>query len=155
LPTFNWAGYVTPREWYAGLIAAGLGDAARAQKEFEAAHRFVAEILAARPDDAKAYIVQAEITARMAGRKAEAIAAGEHALALRPVAKDAVDGVHIMGRLAGVYAQVGETDRALQLLETAVKAPNGPNYGSLQLEETWDPLRSNPRFVKIVATVAP
>jgi tetratricopeptide (TPR) repeat protein len=154
VPTFNWAGYVTPREWYAGLIAAGLGNVEQARVDFEAARRLVADILASRPDDAKAYIVQAEITARL-GHKAEAIAAGEHALALRPATKDAVDGIHIMGRLAGVYAQVGEPDRALQLLAVAVKAPNGPNYGSLQLEDTWDPLRDDQRFKELVALVAP
>jgi tetratricopeptide (TPR) repeat protein len=145
---------VTPREWYSGLIAAGMGDHERADAEFQVAHGLLADIVAARPDDAKAYIVQAEIAARL-GRKAEAIAAGEHALALRPVAKDAVDGVHIMGRLAGVYAQVSEIQRALQLLDTAVKAPNGPNYGALMLEDTWDPLRNDPRFEGIVASVAP
>jgi hypothetical protein len=29
------------------------------------------------------------------------------------------------------------------------------SYGSLKLERVWDPLRSNPRFEKIVASLAP
>jgi hypothetical protein len=28
-------------------------------------------------------------------------------------------------------------------------------YGSLKLDEVWDPLRGNPRFEKIVASLAP
>jgi TolB-like protein/tRNA A-37 threonylcarbamoyl transferase component Bud32/Tfp pilus assembly protein PilF len=154
LPNFNWAGYVTPREWYEGLIAQGLGDRAAAQRAFEAAYRLLSSIVAERPDDAKAHIVHAEIAARL-GRKREAIAAGERALSLRPAAKDAVDGVHIMGRLAGVYAQIGELLRALELLGAAARQPNGPNYGSLVLEDTWDPLRGEAQFAAIVATLAP
>ena len=154
LPKFNWAGYETPREWYEGLIALGLGDAAAARAAFEAAQGRVIAIVAERPDDAKAHIVQAEIQARL-GLKAEAIAAGERALSLRPVAKDAVDGVHIMGRLAGVYAQVGELKRGLELLGASASMPNGPNYGSLKLEYTWDPFREEPLFASIVATLAP
>ena len=154
LPTFNWAGYVTPREWYEGVIAHGLGDRAAAQAAFEAAHRLLGSVVAARPNDAKAHIVLAEIEARL-GRKAQAIESGERALSLRPVATDAVDGVHIMGRLAGVYARVGELQRALELLASATSMPNGPNYGALKLEETWDPLRHDPWFSAIVATLAP
>lgn len=154
LPHFNWAGYITPREWYQGVIAQGLGEHDAAQAAFEAANRLLDETIAARPDDAKAHIVQAEILAR-AGRKTEAIRVGERALQLRPIAKDAVDGVHIMGRLAGVYAQVGELRRALDLLETAAMQPNGTNFGSLMLETTWDFLREDPRFRKIVAALAP
>ena len=60
-----------------------------------------------------------------------------------------------MARLAGIYAQVGEPARALDLLEQAAKLPNGPSYGSLKLDEVWDPLRGDPRFQKIVASLAP
>ena len=154
LPEFNWSGYVRPHAWFEGLIAQGLGNREAAQAAFENAHALLVETVAARPDDAKAHIVLAEINARL-GRKAEAIRDGERALAMRPVAKDAVDGVHIMERLAGVYAQVGQPQRALDLLEAATAMPNGPNYGSLKLEETWDPLRNEPRFTRIVESLAP
>jgi serine/threonine-protein kinase len=154
LPEFNWAGYITPQHWYQGLIANGRGDRQRAQACFAAARETVAAIVAQRPDDAKAQIILAEIEARL-GQKAEAIAAGERALALRPVARDAVDGPNIMYRLAGVYAQLGETARALDLLEAATRMPVATNYGALKLEETWDPLRGQPRFEAIVAGLGP
>jgi tetratricopeptide (TPR) repeat protein len=154
LPEFNWAGYITPHDWYKGLIASGLGDTARAQASFAAARETVAAIVEQRPDDAKAQIILAEIEARL-GRNKEAIAAGERALSLRPVSKDAVDGPNIMCRLAGVYVRAGDVDRALDLLEVAVGLPGALNFGALTLEETWDPLRGNPRFDAIVATLAP
>jgi tetratricopeptide (TPR) repeat protein len=154
LPQFSWAGYITPHDWYQGLIALGRGDKEAAQASFAAARETVAAIVQQRPDDAKAQIILAEIEARL-GRKQEAIASGERALALRPIAKDAVDGPNIMSRLSGVYAQVGETNRALELLELATRMPVATNYGALKLEETWDPLRGQPRFEAILASLAP
>jgi tetratricopeptide (TPR) repeat protein len=152
LPEFSWAGYVTPHEWYQGLIASGRGDTAKAQAHFAAARDYLLAIIAKRPDDAKAHIVLAEIEAR-AGRKEEAIRAGERALALRPPAVDAVDGPTIMARLAGVYAQVGELERALEVLEAAAFLPVATNYGELKLNDTWDPLRGQPRFEAIVTAL--
>ncbi|MDQ6655708.1 MAG: hypothetical protein M3Y80_07845, partial [Verrucomicrobiota bacterium] len=75
-------------------------------------------------------------------------------LEMRPIAKDAVDGPNIMGRLAGIYAQLGQKDYALDLLEVAARTPCATNYGELVLQETWDPLRASPRFQKIVESLA-
>jgi tetratricopeptide (TPR) repeat protein len=110
-------------------------------------------------DDAKALIILAEIDARL-GRKADAIREGEEASKLLPVSKDAFDGPDILARLAGVLAQVGETRRALDLLEQVTNMPGAPSltrpcYGRLKIDEVWDPLRVDPRFGKIVASLAP
>jgi hypothetical protein len=46
----------------------------------------------------------------------------------------------------------------LQQLELGVRAPNPSqalNYGALKLLPFWDPLRGDPRFEKIVASLAP
>ncbi|MFN2507674.1 MAG: protein kinase [Chthoniobacterales bacterium] len=153
-PESNWAGFVTPHKWYEGLIALGRRDPRKARAAFLAARSTVADVVARRPDDAKAHIILAEIEARL-GHRAQAIAVGERALALRPVSKDAVDGANLTGRLAGVYAQLGDTARALDLLEAAAKLPTGCNYGSLQLDETWDPIRGKERFEQVLASLAP
>ncbi len=60
-----------------------------------------------------------------------------------------------MALLAGVCAQIGETNKALDLLEVAALTPNVTNYGALQLEDVWDSLRGNPRFERILAALAP
>ena len=57
--------------------------------------------------------------------------------------------------LAAIYAQVGERDLALEQLATLVEVPNGPTPGTLRAELEWDPLRGDPRFEKIVASLAP
>ena len=149
---YKWDGYVTPRAWYAGLIAEGLGETGKAREAFTAARDLLGVIVAQRPDDAKARIVLAEICARL-GEKIAAVQEGERALRLRPTAKDAVDGPVLMTRFAAVLGRVGEPDRALALLKEAASLPNATNYGALRLDECWDPLRQDPRFEKIVATV--
>jgi hypothetical protein len=35
------------------------------------------------------------------------------------------------------------------------KLPSGPYYGQLRLDPEWDSLRDDPRFEKIVASLAP
>jgi len=50
---------------------------------------------------------------------------------------------------------VGETRRAFESLEQVSRIPFGATYGSLKLGETWDSLRGDPRFEKLVASLAP
>ena len=145
---------ITPREVYEGVVARGLGELEKAQSSFLAARDRAAATVAKRPDDAKALMILAEIDARL-GRKEEAVREGEHAAELLPVAKDAFEGPEIQTRLAALYGQVGQPDRALDLLARVAQMPGGPTYGDLKLDLDWDPLRGDPRFEKIVASLAP
>jgi hypothetical protein len=55
-------------------------------------------------------------------------------------------------------AWTGEKDLAFQQLETGLRAPTASivlSYGALKLLPFWDPLRGDPRFEKIVASLAP
>jgi tetratricopeptide (TPR) repeat protein len=61
LPDFAENGFITPREYFEGCIARGLGDAHRAEAAFSRARERAATAVAARPDDAKALIVLAGI----------------------------------------------------------------------------------------------
>jgi TolB-like protein len=153
-PELSDLAYVAPREWYQGLIARALGDSPAAQAAFLTARDRAAANLAKRPYDGRAIMMLAEVNARL-GRREEAIAGAERASQVLSVAKDALDGAIILRRLAGVYAQVNEIDRALDQLELAAVTPNSLHYGSLKLDEVWDPLRREARFEKIVASLAP
>jgi serine/threonine protein kinase/tetratricopeptide (TPR) repeat protein len=152
LGEFNATGYVSPREFFEGLVARRLGDPEKAHTAFLLARERAAAAVNSRPHDGKALIILAEVDACL-GRKNEAIAEGEHAAELLSVAKDAVDGPVMLARLAAVFAQIGETDRALDVLETAAPMPLGPIYGMLQLEEAWDSLRGEPRFAHLLASL--
>ena len=89
------------------------------------------------------------------GRKEEALREGRRAVELTPVAKSSLEGSEIVANLALIYAWTGERDLAIEQLEVAAKLANGPHYGDLRLNPMWDPLRGDPRFEKIVASLAP
>jgi hypothetical protein len=57
--------------------------------------------------------------------------------------------------LARIAAWIGDSDLACQQLARASRLPNGVSYGDLKLLPWWDPLRGDPRFEKIVASLAP
>jgi TolB-like protein/Tfp pilus assembly protein PilF len=153
-PHFRQTGFLTPREWPAGIIALGKSDREKAQVAFTAAREKMAAAVAVDPDNGKALMVLAEIDARL-NHKDEAIRESERAIELVP-ASDGVDRPSILIRQAGVYAQTGESTKALDLLERAIKSPPYPtDYGSLKLNEMWDPLRGETRFEKLVESLAP
>jgi len=89
------------------------------------------------------------------GRKEEAIREGRRAVELLPVEKDLPEGMDMIKYLAMIAAWVGEKDLACEQLEIAVNGPAGVSYGELKLLPLWDPLRGDPRFEKIVASLAP
>jgi hypothetical protein len=72
-----------------------------------------------------------------------------------PPAKDATLGVYLIDNLARIYALTGEKDLALEQLDIVSKIPCGPSYGELRLDPEWDSLRGDPRFEKIVDSLAP
>jgi hypothetical protein len=56
---------------------------------------------------------------------------------------------------AVICAWIGERDLAIEEGEILAKLPAGPSYGDLRLDPLWDPLRGDPRFEKIVNSLAP
>jgi hypothetical protein len=89
------------------------------------------------------------------GDKEKAIQEGRTACDILPLAKDAVAGVLLITNLSRIYALTGEKDLALKQLDIVSKLPFGPSYGQLRLDPEWDSLRGDPRFEKIVASLAP
>ncbi|HEX4666652.1 MAG TPA: hypothetical protein VH207_08625, partial [Chthoniobacterales bacterium] len=72
--------------------------------------------------------------------------------------KDANDGAIVLCYLALIYARLGENDAAIPLIERLLKTPGAvdsvdysitPN--DLKFRWEWDPLRSDPRFQKLLA----
>jgi len=89
------------------------------------------------------------------GHKSDAVAEGQRACELLPISKDAWFGCSNITNLALIYTWVGEKDRALEQLTTSAKPPFGVTYGEVKLSPVWDLLRGDPRFDKIVASLAP
>jgi hypothetical protein len=89
------------------------------------------------------------------GRKEEALREGRRAVELVPVEKDALVGPTMIKYLAMIAAWTGDKDLACEQLAIAIRPPSTLSYGQLKLLPFWDPLRGDPRFEKIVASLAP
>jgi TolB-like protein/cytochrome c-type biogenesis protein CcmH/NrfG len=141
-------GYTFPKAWYEGLIARDRGERVAADRAFASTLEIVQADLAKAPDDAK-LVAMLGLVHAMSGHNDDAIAAGRRAAELLPIARDAYDGPLIATKLAVIYAQAGQADRAIELLQHLVTIPNGPTPGTLRVEREWDPLRNDPRFEKL------
>jgi hypothetical protein len=73
-----------------------------------------------------------------------------------PVAKDSVNGPHMIEYFAMSAAWLGENDLACEQLAKAEQLPGygTMTYGQLKLMPYWDSLRGDPRFEQIVASLA-
>ena len=136
------------------LIARARGDQQRAQTIFAAIREKMNAKWAGQPKK-DMDIAMAAISDAGLGRKEEAISEARHAVELRPIAQDSLRGPELVRTLALVYAWTGEPALAIEQLEIIAKIPAGPSYGELRFDPTWDPLRNDPRFEKIVASLAP
>ena len=143
-----------PRGVGEGIFYRLKGDAAAAQASFTQARATQEKIVAAQPDYGAAVCVLAVIDAGL-GQNEDALREIKRALELLPLTKDAINGAHVIGFAAMTYAWLGEKDLAIDELKRAVQVPGAVNYGYLKLFSQWDPLRGDPRFEKIVASLAP
>ena len=80
---------------------------------------------------------------------------GRRAVELLPVEKDAINGPLMYAYFAMIAAWTGDKDLACEQLAIAIRYPSSLSYGRLKLLPFWDPLRGDPCFEKIVASLAP
>jgi TolB-like protein/Tfp pilus assembly protein PilF len=137
-----------------GLLARMMKDENKAHSAFAAVRAEQEKIVQAQPDYGPAVCILALIDAGL-GRKEEALREIRHAVELMPVTKDASSGAAMIEYSAIVAAWVGEKDLALEHLAQAARLPGFLSYGRLKLLPWWDPLRGDPRFEQIVASLAP
>lgn len=137
-----------------GLIARMAKDDTKARAAFTAARAEQEKLVRARPDDSGALCVLGLIDAAL-GHKEEALREGRRAVEMLPVEKDATDGKRMIVGLAKIAAWTGDNDLACEQLAVGVRPPSELSYGHLKLLPWWDPLRGDPRFEQIVASLAP
>jgi TolB-like protein/class 3 adenylate cyclase/Flp pilus assembly protein TadD len=137
-----------------GVIARMTKDDVQARSAFTAARAEQEKAVQAQPNYGPVLCVLGLIDAGL-GRKEDALREARRAVELLPVEKDALIGAHVLEYLARTAAWLGEKDLACEQLATATRLPGTVSYGQLKLMPYWDPLRGDPRFEKIVASMAP
>jgi hypothetical protein len=148
---------VLSRSFGEGLLARMVGDEGRVRAAFEAARTKQEKIVQAQPGYGPALCVLSIIDAAL-GKKDLALEEGRRAIALTPLEKDVNNGSRVVQYFAITTAWTGDKELALQQLEAGLRAPHASqmlSYGSLKLLPFWDPLRADPRFEKIVESLAP
>jgi TolB-like protein/Tfp pilus assembly protein PilF len=133
-----------------GLVAWVAGDSQKARIAFTLARDEIAKLVETQSDHALWISLFGLLEATL-GRKEEALRACRRAIELEGKKAE------IVGNFAMAAAWLGEKDLAIEQLETAVRLSNSfeVQYGYLKLHPFWDPLRGDPRFEKIVASLAP
>jgi len=137
-----------------GLLARMMKDEAKARAAFAAIRPEQEKIVRAQPDFGPALCILALIDAGL-GRKEEALRESRRAVELVPLEKDALNGADMIDYSGIVAAWVGEKDLAFENLSKAAQLPGFVTYGRLKLLPWYDPLRGDPRFEKIVNSLAP
>ena len=142
------------RPFVEGVISRVTKDDDKARSAFTAARAEQEKTVQAQPNYGPPLCTLGLIDAAL-GRKEEALREGRRAVELLSVEKDAINGPHMVEYLAMIAAWVGDNDLACEQLAIAIRFPSRLSYGELKLLPFWDPLRGDPRFEKIVASLAP
>jgi serine/threonine-protein kinase len=153
IPLTDYAVHPT-RPLMEGVIARMTKEDSKARTAFAAARAEQEKTVQAQPNYGPPLCVLGLIDASL-GRKEEALREGRRAVELLPVQKDAINGPLMIEYLAMIAAWAGDKDLACEQLARVIRPPSTVSYGQLKLLPFWDPLRGDPRFEKIVASLAP
>ena len=144
------------KAYLAGCLALTRGDADRGRAQFEQARVQLEQFVRESPDDASRHAALGLVCAFL-GNKEDALREGQRSLELKPENKDALLGAVFAANMALIYAQLGDKDKALTLLERLISTPAAIGFadGSVSLQDLrlrwqWDPLRNDPRYQKLV-----
>jgi tetratricopeptide (TPR) repeat protein len=154
------------RDFWVGVVARLKGDETSSRAAFMRARAQQEEELRVHPDNADDGRTEHWITPARChllaglglidaglGRKEEALNEGRRAMELEPGVQDEFTESTMCFAL--ICAWTGERELALRQLEAFAKTPGSHTYGNLRLSPLWDPLRGDPRFEKIVNSLAP
>ncbi len=126
------------------------GDNYRARVYADSARIALEDQLRDRPDDAGRRVALG-LALAYTGKKDDAVREGERGAALSPLGAGSFSGSYIQHQLARIYILVGELEKALDKLEPLLGVPYYLSPAWLQIDPNFDPLRSNPRFQRLVA----
>lgn len=125
-------------------------DEVRARTYADSAVAAVTPRIRERPEQPKFYgqLASAQV---VLGHKTETLAALDKARSLQPLSKDRYSGTDLYVSRAISLMRIGESDQAIDQLDELLKIPSSLSRNALRLDPTFDSLRGNPRFQKLLA----
>ena len=127
------------------------GDPARTRAYADSARMILERRIALDPEEAGTRMDLAS-TYALLGRKTDALREAARATEIVPVSRDAVDGPDLQEDYAFVEMLVGESDAAVRRLAYLLSIPSDVSVNVLRADPTWDPLRGNTVFKRLIAS---
>ena len=148
--------------FYLGWAQEVAGDHAGAQESWRQTRSELESFLKEQTENRR-LVEHLALTNMGLGDKVATLTLTERAMAANPIERDAVSGAAPIEVLARVATRMGEPDRAIVALQKLLSVPGEGALAEnipltpalLRLDPMFDSLRNDPRFEKIVASLAP
>ena len=141
--------YFRPKYLYKATIYGLMNKPESELAYYDSARVFLERRIADVPDDPRLLSSLGIVYAGL-GFDAKAISAGEKAVRLLPVSKEAYKGVYQVENLAMIYVMIGKYDEAISQIKYLLSIPGFLSTKILELDPRWAPLRNQPEFKKLL-----
>ena len=141
--------YFRPKYLYNAIIYGLMNKPELEHTCYDSARIFLESRIANMPNDQRLYSSLGIAYAGL-GFNEKAINAGEKAVKLLPVSKEAYKGVFSVEDLARIYVMVGKYDEAIKQIKYLLSVPGFLSTKILELDPRWAPLKNQPEFKKMI-----
>jgi serine/threonine protein kinase/tetratricopeptide (TPR) repeat protein len=134
------------------IIYEATGDGQSASARYDSSRVYFKRIIRSNPQSAYVSVYHGNLGRAYAGlgRCEEAIREGKESVRMMPISRDAVVGHERIMDLAEIYMMCGEYEAAIDQIEILLSIPAYISPGLLSVDPIWDPIRTNPRFLRLV-----